>query len=244
MRAAAFRDRMAAMKPRQTADLFTADGLPVFCRRSLRARTLKLTLKPARRLCLTLPLFFPKREALRFLDAHREWIQKHLARQPLPLTWRAGDSVSILGQTYEICHDSRLRSGVFAQQDKLMVSGDEAFVHRRVQDFIKRETHAYIAARVNSLAGEHALPRPSRITLRDTGSRWGSCSGKRALSFCWKLGAAPLFVLDYIVAHELAHLQEMNHGPRFWRLVGTLTDQRGNAEIWLRRHGGDLHAIP
>jgi predicted metal-dependent hydrolase len=79
--------------------------------------------------------------------------------------------------------------------------------------------------------------------VRETRSRWGSCSGAGHLAFSWRLILAPEFVLDYVVAHEVAHLKEMNHGVRFWRLCASLTDADPKAaRAWLRRHGGGLHA--
>ena len=82
-----------------------------------------------------------------------------------------------------------------------------------------------------------------RITLRNTSSRWGSCSGTRNLSFCWKIAFAPLYVIQYLVAHEVAHLVHMNHGDSFWLLVDHLTPHRKEAEKWLKIHGRDLQGI-
>ena len=77
--------------------------------------------------------------------------------------------------------------------------------------------------------------------MRDTRTRWGSCSAKGALSFSWRLVMAPPFVLDYLAAHEVAHLKEMNHSPRFWRVVHDLCPHTADAENWLKRHGSELH---
>ena len=83
--------------------------------------------------------------------------------------------------------------------------------------------------------------RARRITLRDQKSRWGSCSSAGQLSFSWRLVLAPPFVLDYVAAHEVAHLAEMNHGPRFWRLVAKTLPAFEEAKVWLRIHGMDLY---
>jgi hypothetical protein len=80
-----------------------------------------------------------------------------------------------------------------------------------------------------------------RITVRDQSSRWGSCSTTGLLSFSWRLILAPSHVLDYLAAHEVAHLVEMNHSPRFWRLVQRLCPGHGHAKAWLDAHGADLH---
>ena len=83
--------------------------------------------------------------------------------------------------------------------------------------------------------------KPLRITLRDQKTRWGSCSSAGQLSFSWRLLLAPPVVLDYVAAHEVAHLVEMNHGPRFWRLVDRIMPRLGEAKAWLRIHGMDLY---
>ncbi|MBO7258282.1 MAG: M48 family metallopeptidase, partial [Alphaproteobacteria bacterium] len=124
-------------------------------------------------------------------------------------------------------------------KDRLLVFGDEHFIHRRVQDFIKKQTALYIDEKAQELATRLGV-KINKITMKDTTSRWGSCSGKNNLNFCWRLGLAPLYVLDYIIAHEVAHLREMNHGPQFWKIVSEIDDNRASAEIWLRRNGHTL----
>ena len=97
---------------------------------------------------------------------------------------------------------------------------------------------------VHSAVARHAdalRVRPTKITLRDTRSRWGSCSSTGGLNFSWRLILAPTYVLDYLAAHEVAHLREMNHSPRFWKLVEKLCPRTAEAELWLKRHGPGLH---
>jgi predicted metal-dependent hydrolase len=121
----------------------------------------------------------------------------------------------------------------------IWVRGDAAHAPRRVLDFLKREARKALEARVLEHAAQLGV-KPSRITVRDTASRWGSCSTARALSFSWRLILAPAFVLDYVVAHEVAHLREMNHSPRFWAHVKSLTPGMKTAQAWLRANGRDL----
>ena len=85
--------------------------------------------------------------------------------------------------------------------------------------------------------------KPRKITLRNTSTRWGSCSSLKDLNFCWKLAFSPLFVIDYIVAHEVSHLIEMNHSQAFWTTVAKLNVQQAEAQIWLRKHGQELQSI-
>ena len=105
-------------------------------------------------------------------------------------------------------------------------------------DFLKREARKEFEARTLEYAARLGV-RHKRITVRDTASRWGSCSAQRSLSYSWRLILAPPFVLDYVVAHEVAHMREMNHGPRFWKLVRDLVgDPRQRAELAARSRRG------
>ena len=98
-----------------------------------------------------------------------------------------------------------------------------------------------IAASARALAGGDALGALKHISLRDQTTRWGSCSASGVLSFSWRLILAPRFVLDYVAAHEVAHLREMNHGPRFWQLVAARVPRLEEAKDWLGNEGSDLH---
>ena len=82
---------------------------------------------------------------------------------------------------------------------------------------------------------------PKRVILRDTKSRWGSCTTDGVLSFSWRLILAPRHVMDYVVAHEVAHLREMNHGPRFWKLCEEICRTVDGARAWLEENGTDLY---
>ena len=120
-----------------------------------------------------------------------------------------------------------------------MVSGRIEHAPRRLIDFFKREARERLAARAVEYAARLGT-RPQRISVRDTKSRWGSCSQQGALSFCWRLIFAPDYVRDYVVAHEVAHLKEMNHSPRFWAQVKILSPDSACARKWLRDHGRTL----
>ena len=122
----------------------------------------------------------------------------------------------------------------------IRVTGQSEHTARRVLDFLKREAKKVLEARAFYYAGQLGTA-PKHITVRDTASRWGSCSTQRSLSFSWRLILAPAFVLDYVVAHEVAHMREMNHGPRFWRLVEDLVGDTEKPQVWLREKGSALH---
>jgi predicted metal-dependent hydrolase len=123
---------------------------------------------------------------------------------------------------------------------RICVSGDEHHAPRRLADWLHAEAKTDLVKRV----GYHAASlecHPKRLSVRDQSSRWGSCSSSGTLSFSWRLIFAPSFVLDYVAAHEVAHLREMNHSQRFWRLVRQTMPEMQRARIWLKQNGADLH---
>jgi predicted metal-dependent hydrolase len=124
----------------------------------------------------------------------------------------------------------------------IQVPGDEAHVKRRLLDFLKsaaREDLTRATERYAALMGVNYR----RITIRDQRSRWGSCSASGDLSYSWRLILAPDYVLDYVAAHEVAHLRHLDHSPRFWRLVLTHCQGAARAKNWLRAHGQDVHRV-
>jgi predicted metal-dependent hydrolase len=123
---------------------------------------------------------------------------------------------------------------------RICVSGGHLHGARRLSDWLRTEAKTDFTESVSRHAA-HLGVRPKRITVRDQSSRWGSCSATGTLSFSWRLIFAPDFVLDYVAAHEVAHLREMNHGPRFWRLVRETMPDMQKARAWLKQRGAELH---
>jgi predicted metal-dependent hydrolase len=122
---------------------------------------------------------------------------------------------------------------------EIRVRGEPEHLARRLRDHLvgtARNEFAHRARRLAFRIGKSV----ARVSVRDTKSRWGSCSGRANLSFSWRLIFAPESVVDYVVAHEVAHLAEMNHGPRFWRLVESLSPGSAVPREWLRRHRNRL----
>jgi len=146
---------------------------------------------------------------------------------------------------HAIVHRRGERGTVWTKTDRdgrrlLCVAGHTAHVARRITDYLKREAKRDLEAAVARYA-ERLGVKVRRISIRDQASRWGSCSTSGALSFSWRLVLAPRYVLDYLAAHEVAHLQEMNHSVRFWRLLGRICPDMERAKAWLDVHGTDLH---
>lgn len=123
----------------------------------------------------------------------------------------------------------------------LWVSGLKEHAPRRLQDWLMAEAQKDVSRRVRFHAEALGL-KAKRVTVRDQSSRWGSCSSAGVLSFSWRLLLAPATILDYVAAHEVAHLKEMNHGPRFWKLLDTTYSRVEEARDWLTVHGASLHS--
>jgi hypothetical protein len=223
-------------------ELLKIDGrmLEVRVRLNPRARRMIVKVNPATgEISVTAPSRRGVAHALDFARGEKEWIAGQLAKAPGPVLMRAGNSIPFHGRPHEIRYTPRGSSPVWVEDDVIWVSGREAHMPRRILDFLKNEARKAFEARALHHAAKLGV-KPSRITVRDTASRWGSCSTARSLSFSWRLILAPDFVLDYVVAHEVAHLREMNHSPRFWAHVKSLVADRSAAQNWLRANGREL----
>lgn len=181
-------------------------------------------------------------KALDFARQEGDWIAGRLARVPEPVYLEPGDTVLFKGNLYVI----RLapeRGSVWIDNDAtrptIRVSGKREHAPRRVEDWLKKQARTAITRRINALAEDLGV-KVSRITVRDATSRWGSCSTTGAISLSWRLIMAPNSVLNYVAAHEVAHLREMNHSRRFWALVETLYAGHRAARRDLRRAGAAL----
>jgi predicted metal-dependent hydrolase len=229
--------RTAALEDAARRAAALALGAPVAIRVSDRARRISLRVDGAERgIELVLPRGASPEAGLRFLAAQRGWIAARLAALPAPTPFADGAVVPVRGTPHRIRHEPDARGPPVAMADgELRVRGDSAHLGRRVRDHLVALARREVAARARIFAARIGR-RVGRIGIRDPKSRWGSCSAAGNLSFSWRLVLAPDAVIDYVVAHEVAHLVEMNHGPRFWRLVATLTPDCTTPRAWLRRH--------
>lgn len=182
--------------------------------------------------------------ALDFARSERGWIAERLARIPPPVPFAPGAVLPYRGVGHVIRWSGSKRGLVVIDQEAyrptIRVSGGLEFLNRRIEDWFKRQARFHLTRKVEAYA-EALGVKVRRLTIRDGASRWGSCSSNGALSFSWRLVMAPPFVLDYVAAHEVAHLREMNHGPRFWRLVERMVGDSTAAQDWLRENGSQLH---
>jgi len=227
--------------PRMVASV-GCDGraVPLAVRRSRRARHLSLRLDPAEDAVeLVLPRSVSLEEGMRFVEEKSGWILTRLATRPPRVPFAPGAVIPYLGADHVICHRPDARGGVWRDGNMLAVSGRAEFLARRLRDWLKREALRLLGERARAQAALIGRRVP-RVALRDPKTRWGSCAPSGALTFSWRLVLAPEWVLDYVVAHEVAHLVHAHHGPRFWRLVERLTPEVEAARAWLRRHGDRL----
>ena len=186
------------------------------------------------------------RDIAKFLDAHQGWIEDRLARRAPHVDFADGAVIPLKGVPHVIRATGKMRGhvGLSATSEtspSILVPGLPDHLPRRLKNWLKAEARAAIDA---SLAGRaDRLPKITAVSIRDTTSRWGSCSATRRLSFSWRLILAPPDVLDYVAAHEAAHLVHMNHGPQFWALCEELAPQTRTARAWLKASGAGLHRV-
>ncbi len=222
-------------------------AMPLTIRENSRATRITLRIEPGgRALNLTIPVGLKKYEVDDFLARHEGWLQSKLAKFSLDNPIRPGGRIAIRGVVHRIEHTGSLRgvteTAIVAGEPVLKVSGLEDHMGRRISTFLKKEARLDL----EMLARRHAasIRRPiASVSMKDTRSRWGSCSWDGNLSFSWRIVMAPPLVIDYLAAHEVAHLQEMNHGPKFWALCRQLCPDMEEARRWLKLHGSQLHAI-
>lgn len=217
-------------------------------RRSARARRVSLRIDPRDgAVVVTLPLRAGRPAGMALLMDHADWVAQRLAALPGAVAFTDGALVPVEGVEHRIRHMppgtlGGRRGTAWLDEGELRVAGDPAFLERRVGDFLRAEARRRLSVLLAQKVAASGL-RPSRVTVKDTRTRWGSCASSRALAFSWRLVMAPHFVQDYVVAHEVAHLQHMNHGPRFWALVDTLTPHTRAAVAWLRDEGPRLMRV-
>jgi predicted metal-dependent hydrolase len=228
-------------------ELLRIDGKPVAVTVKLnpRARRLIVKVHPSTgEVSVVAPSKRSVDNALNFARGETDWIAERLKQVPPAVPLGLGARILYRGVEYVIRRGEGRRTPVWIDREDggriIRVTGQSEHVARRVVDFLKREARKALEARAFDFAGRLGTA-PKHITVRDTASRWGSCSTQRSLSFSWRLILAPSFVLDYVVAHEVAHMREMNHGPRFWRVVEDLVGDVEAPQIWLREKGSLLH---
>jgi predicted metal-dependent hydrolase len=214
--------------------------ISVAIRRTRRARRFSLRLNgrgggPE----LVLPQRAPLKIAIEFAAAHAGWLERHLERIVPPRKLAPGMSLPLHGIEHRIEHRAGTRGIALDEAARLIiVGGREEHTPRRLRDFLARHARAAITPLAHDKA-QRIGKRIVHLGVRHNRSRWGSCSSDGRLSFTWHLALTPAVVVDYLAAHEVAHLAEMNHSARFWKLCRELTSgDMDEARAWLKAHGG------
>lgn len=223
---------------------------PVEVRRHPTARRMTLRVSRTRRaVIVTLPSQCGTDAVAPFVTRHLDWVQSHLGTLPEPVPFADGAVVPLRGVAHAIRFtESRRRGqhlvevlpGTANSVETIFVTGGAHQAPMRLLDWLIGEARRDLEARVAVHTGTLGL-RHRRIAVRDQVSRWGSCSTTGVLSFSWRLVLAPPMILDYVAAHEVAHLAEMNHGPRFWALCRRAMPAMDDARRWLQLSGMELH---
>lgn len=214
-------------------------------RRKRQARRYTLRIQASTRdVLLTMPMRGTLKEAKAFAERNGAWIATRLRRLPEAAPFIDGAIVPLRGVCHRIVHRRGARGTVWVEagdeDPMLCVAGNAPHLARRVTDFLKRQARLDLEAASRRHAAALGV-KVARVSVRDTTSRWGSCSASGRLSYSWRLVLAPPFVLDYLAAHEVAHLVELNHSPRFWRVVRKICPDADRAKSWIDVHGADLH---
>ena len=240
--------KLAAQPRRSIALDITGLEVPVELRRHRSARRLTLRINQTRRsVVVTVPLRCKIDEAGKFVHRHLDWVRTRLGALPSPIPFEDGMIIPVRGTNHIVRFVGPKARGAVVEFEQLgsgmpvlAVKGAPEHAARRLRDWLYTEARRDLDQRTAFHAARLGL-RARRLSVRDQGSRWGSCSTSGMLSFSWRLILAPAIVLDYVAAHEVAHLAEMNHGPRFWALCRKTMPDMDVAKTWLSKHGLELH---
>lgn len=225
----------------KTFDIAKELGFEIKVIKSTHAKRLTLRIDSKERIpVLSLPPRCSGAKAVDFVNEHLDWIEKTLAKIPQAENFAEGETISLMGKEYTITHVPSARRGVYIEENKICISGDKNFLHRRLKDYIKKtaqkeflktsqEKAARIGCHVNS------------VSIKDTKSRWGSCSTLDNINYNWRVALAPDFVIEYLIAHEVAHLKHQDHSKSFWQCVKNLYPRSSEGRLWLKTRGKELY---
>lgn len=211
-------------------------------RKSSRARRISIKISANKGVELIIPNRISFKKAEEFLHSRKDWVISNSRNFAKTRTVKFADNaeIPVMGRNHKIIHSGQLRGITHINDDKIMVFGPVESIPRKVRTLLKKMAMEEIMAEAKHAASCLNVSY-NKITLRDTSSRWGSCSYNKSLSFSWRLIMAPEEILRYVVVHEVAHLLEMNHSEKFWKIVSSLCPQYKMYRTWLRDNGANLH---
>jgi len=240
---------MLALESHQRVFLLAKSGasVPIRVHIDRRARRVSVRIDPmAREAVATAPANRFALEAISFASERVEWIADRLGALPPPVLFKPGAYIPLRGVIHRLKH---VETGRTVKIDKtsgptplLLIPGPRESFRDKTRGFFRAAARTDFAERV-AVHAETLKVKPRSIAIKDTRSRWGSCSSEGRLNFSWRLVCAPPFALDYVAAHEVAHIKEMNHSDRFWKQVERCFPDWREARAWLHERGGALHSI-
>lgn len=240
---------MLALESHQRVFLLAKSGasVPIRVHIDRRARRVSVRIDPmAREAVATAPANRFALEAISFASERVEWIADRLGALPPPVLFKPGAYIPLRGVIHRLKH---VETGRTVKVDKtsgptplLLIPGPRESFRDKTRGFFRAAARTDFAERV-AVHAETLKVKPRSIAIKDTRSRWGSCSSEGRLNFSWRLVCAPPFALDYVAAHEVAHIKEMNHSDRFWKQVERCFPDWREARAWLHERGGALHSI-
>lgn len=225
----------------KTFDIKEAVGMDIKVVQSPNSRKLILHIDNKKRIpVLSIPRFCSRKQAIKFVNENMDWILETLQKLPERKYFSDGETISLFGQNVTISHQTKARCGVRLEGDTLIVSGGAEFLHRRVKDYI-RKTAAEEFYKLSAPLAAKIGCKINGICIKDTKSRWGSCSVLNNINYNWRIALAPQYAIDYLMAHEVSHLKHHDHSPDFWQCVANLYPDWQKGHDWLRKNGRLLY---
>ncbi len=241
--------RIFAPTPKPKIETLTAvfilrDGreIPLIIKKSQQTTRLRLRLdRGGKAILITAPMAYSEKRAFLFANQSRDWIEMQIAKTPKGVHFENNTIVSINGvPTRLLIAPPRTRPA--AQEGVLFIPSAAINFESKAKIILKKLAHEAAQNHLDKLLPLLAR-KPSKLRITDTKSRWGSCSHDGVISLCWRLILAPPEVFEYVIAHELAHLKEMNHSALFWAEVKRICPDYKVHYKWLKANGAALHMI-
>ncbi len=216
--------------------------IPLDVTRHARAKRMTLRFDSQRRVVrLSLPPRASQKLAARFLQEKRHWLEAQVTSAPLAVPYRHGMVLPVLGDELTLHHTETERTRIRRLENTLQVETATRHLSAKLEDWLKKEFRATALEDAYDYAQALGVTF-KRLSVREATSRWGSCSTSGTISLNWRLVFAPTDVRRYVVAHEIAHIEAMHHGPEFWQLVERVHPEYKAHRKWLHQHAARLHA--
>lgn len=218
-------------------------SFPLVITRNCKAKRMRIRIDRKRKApVLVLNNRMSEKSGLQFVAQNAAWIQIRLKKLPEERKFCDMMTLDLFGESVTVRLSPTAKRGVWLDGGVLWVSGQPEHLARRVLDFIKEEVRRRLRQKTRELA-KILNVTVGTVTVRDTKSRWGSCNKDGDLSFSWRLALAPVAVCDYVAAHEVSHIREMNHSLKFWKTVALLDPDFKTHEQWLKKNADFLHSF-